>query len=123
MQDIFQKRNIYIEPLFNVHFSCVYRPSHLNSSSSSSISSPPAQPLLLLSPAPATYSGTKTCSRPSAPLHWGRLSLSGFSSGSSFGLHGTSVDQSLLSGLMRPQTSSPADKADKACADSESNGD
>uniref|UniRef100_UPI00358F4212 transcriptional regulator ATRX homolog n=1 Tax=Myxine glutinosa TaxID=7769 RepID=UPI00358F4212 len=52
-----------------------------------------------------------------------RLSLSGFSGGSSFGLHGTSADQSLLSGLMRPQTSSPADKADKACAESESDGD
>uniref|UniRef100_UPI00358E6EB4 transcription initiation factor TFIID subunit 3-like n=1 Tax=Myxine glutinosa TaxID=7769 RepID=UPI00358E6EB4 len=52
-----------------------------------------------------------------------RLSLSGFSGGSSFGLHGTSADQSLLSGLMRPQTSSLADKADKACAESESDGD
>uniref|UniRef100_UPI00358FB56D uncharacterized protein isoform X1 n=1 Tax=Myxine glutinosa TaxID=7769 RepID=UPI00358FB56D len=52
-----------------------------------------------------------------------RLSLSGFSGGSSFGLHGTSADQSLLGGLMRPQTSSPAEKADKACAESESDGD
>ena len=51
-----------------------------------------------------------------------RLSLSGFSVGS-FGIHGTSGDQSVLGALMRAQSSSPADKADKASSESESDAD